>query len=85
MFVEKVDDLSVYLGDQAGDTSGTECFIGLDLRGGIPTTTTLNSSSIGCLGRFLTLKTTHRETLSLCVVKIYGFCPGSLILLLLLY
>ena len=74
MFVGYVDDLSVYLGDKAGDTSGSRCYSGLDLRDGIPRTTHLHSI---CLGRFLTLKAMYRETLSLCLVKIYGFCTGS--------
>ena len=74
MFVGYVDDLSAYLGDQAGDTSGSRCFGGLDLSDGIPRTTNLNNR---CFGRFLTLKATYRETFSLCLVKIYGFCTGS--------
>ena len=74
MFLGYMYDLSVYLGDKAGDTSGLRCYSGLDLRDGILKTTYLNNR---CLGRFLTLKAMYRETLSLCLVKIYGFCTGS--------
>ena len=75
MFVGYVDYLSAYLGNQAGDTSGSRCFGILYLTDGIPITRLLNNKR--CIGRFLTLKATYHETLSLCLVKIYGFCTGS--------
>ena len=77
IFIGYVDgNLSVSLGDKAGDTSGTPCSIESDLDDGIPRTLTFSDTSSRCLGRFLTLKPMLREPFSLCLVKIFGFCPG---------
>ena len=66
--------VSVYIGDEAGRTSGTRCESSLILSSET-TVRVLN----GCTGRHLSVITRDKTSLSLCRVRAYGVCSGELV------
>ena len=64
--------VSVYIGDEAGRTSGTRCESSLSLSSET-TVRVLN----GCTGRHLSVITRDKTSLSLCRVRAYGACSGQ--------
>ena len=64
--------VSVYIGKEAGSTSGTRCETSLSLY----SETTVRVLD-GCTGRHLSVITSAKTSLSLCRVRVYGVCSGQ--------